>query len=345
MGAILIEGAEHVTLSQNTFSRLDGNAVFLSGYVRNTSVDSNEFVWLGESAVASWGRTDGVDATAGTQPYGTVMTSNLCHEIGHYEKQVSCYFAAASGEATLEANIFYNMPRAAINFNDDMAGGSLVTRNLVWNTCRESQDHGPFNSWGRVPYLVRWPNGTVSPGIKPKNDEISHNFIVAGGGANGGALDHDDGSSFYNDHDNFFVYGGHKSDFDGHRKHSYNNVLAFASVYGGKCVGIGNLPHAAPNPFFAEGFFNNTCILANAGEAYMNLGSCTPDATLANRVVLGANRVMVPGGVDAPVSCGKTYTFAEWVALGLDAGSTISDLPTTPQIIGMAQAVLGMQQQ
>ena len=123
-----------------------------------------------------------------------------------------------------------------------MAGGSQMMWNLVWNTCRESQDHGPFNSvrgaaccacaarrrlqrshvyppfllpqWGRVPYYFPWPNGTISPGIKPQYDELAFNFIVAGGGANGGAFDHDDGSSFYVDHDNFEVYGGHKSDFD-----------------------------------------------------------------------------------------------------------------------------------
>ena len=71
-----------------------------------------------------------------------------------------------------------------------------------------------------VPYLFNWPNGTSAEGLKPQYDEIAFNFMVAGGGANGGALDHDDGSSFYHDHDNFFVYGGHKSDFDGHSKRS-----------------------------------------------------------------------------------------------------------------------------
>lgn len=50
------------------------------------------FVWLGESAIASWGKTDGVDATAGSQPFGTRVLRNLCHEIGLYEKQTSCYF-------------------------------------------------------------------------------------------------------------------------------------------------------------------------------------------------------------------------------------------------------------
>lgn len=87
-----------------------------------------------------------------------------------------------------------------------------------------------------MPYRFPWPNGTVSGGIKPQFDELAWNFIVAGGGANGGSFDHDDGSSvglrpldtpwptrphstdspcdcfaqFYLDHDNFEVYGGHK---------------------------------------------------------------------------------------------------------------------------------------
>jgi len=77
-----------------------------------------------------------------------------------------------------------------------------------------------------VPYLFPFPNGTISQGIQAVSDELDHNFIVAGGGANGGSFDHDDGSSFYRDHDNFEVYGGHKSDFDGHAKRSYNNIHA-----------------------------------------------------------------------------------------------------------------------
>ena len=155
LGAVLISGAEQVTLANNLFTRLDGNAVFLSGYTRNVTVDRNEFVWLGESAVASWGMTAGVDATAGTQPWFTRVTDNICHEIGHTEKQVSCYFAATSHAATVSGNIMYNMPRAAVNFNDDMAGGSKLLRNLVWNTCRESQDHGKSNP--HTPLLLPSP--------------------------------------------------------------------------------------------------------------------------------------------------------------------------------------------
>lgn len=43
-GAILIEGAERVSISDCEFTRIDGNGVFLSGYSRNVSVDRCDFV-------------------------------------------------------------------------------------------------------------------------------------------------------------------------------------------------------------------------------------------------------------------------------------------------------------
>ena len=44
--------------------------------------------------------------------------------------------------------------RAAVN--DGFGGGNNATRNLLFNTCRETGDHGPINSWDRcaaVPQL------------------------------------------------------------------------------------------------------------------------------------------------------------------------------------------------
>jgi len=208
IGSISSEGVNGLVIKNSTFTRLDGNAIVLNGFNRNVSIDRNEFYMLGESAVVSWGRVDGADARNGMQPWGTSMTRNLCHEIGIYEKQVSCYFAALTGNATITDNIFFNMPRAAINFNDDMAGGSVVARNLLFSTVLESQDHGPFNSWGRAPYIINDADGKPTGGLKAAPDEIHHNFLVAGGGANSGCIDNDDGSSFYNDHHNVCIYGG-----------------------------------------------------------------------------------------------------------------------------------------
>ena len=121
------------------FTRIDGNAVFLSGYNRRAAITQNEFIWLGQSAIASWGRTDEWDGTGGQQPRFTRVAGNLAHEIGNLQKQSSFYFSAASCQATLEGNIVYNIPRAAINIQDGFGGGNEFVSNLLYNTCRESR--------------------------------------------------------------------------------------------------------------------------------------------------------------------------------------------------------------
>ena len=67
-----------------------------------------------------------------------------------------------------------------------------------------SGDHGPWNSWDRVPYITKIGNGSSS--IIPAFQQIHNNFIMGTYQTQEG-IDTDDGSSYYNTHDNFFVYG------------------------------------------------------------------------------------------------------------------------------------------
>ncbi len=61
-----------------------------------------------------------------------------------------------------------------------LGGGNVIRNNLLWNSCRESQDHGPINTWSRVPYVTTVRNGTAS--TVPDYTYIGPgNFIVAGG--------------------------------------------------------------------------------------------------------------------------------------------------------------------
>lgn len=75
---------------------------------------------------------------------------NYVSELGHYQKQSAAWFQAKTAQTTLRGNVFFNGPRAGINFNDGFGGGNVIEHNLVFNFCRESSDHGPFNSWVRV---------------------------------------------------------------------------------------------------------------------------------------------------------------------------------------------------
>ena len=99
---------------------------------------------------------------------------------------------------------------------------------------------------------------------------MHNNFIVANYAADGGCLDNDDGSSYYHIHHNFCVYGGHKCDFDGNKKISSDNVHAFPSVYGTTCLNIG--AQSLPPEGYAEGYYNNKCVLPTAGASYLKIG-------------------------------------------------------------------------
>ena len=134
MGAIHLEGTKGVTIESCTVTRVDGNAIMLSGYNRNTTIAKNEFVWIGDSVIASWGYTaplggshgdeilaqykSGVDGTNGEQPRGTIASENFIHELGHFEKQSSPWFQAKSCQNVIKRNIFFNMPRAGVQAQD-----------------------------------------------------------------------------------------------------------------------------------------------------------------------------------------------------------------------------------
>merc|ERR1712072_1004871 len=141
------------------------------------------------------------------------------------------FFQAQSCQTTIAHNIFYNGPRAHINFNDQFGGANRITNNLLLNACRETADHGPFNSWGRQPYITDIRDGTT-PSITPAVTEIDHNFVI-GSYNTQEAIDNDDASEYFETHHNVFVYGymGLKSDFEGHDNVHHNNIYAYLQDY------------------------------------------------------------------------------------------------------------------
>ena len=78
----------------------------------------------------------GWDATDGNQPRFSKILYNFVHELGIWEKQSSFYFQAKSCQNIIKGNniIFFNGPRAGINFNDGMGGGSNVTEKTYYLT-------------------------------------------------------------------------------------------------------------------------------------------------------------------------------------------------------------------
>ena len=186
-----------------------------------------------------------------------------------------------------------------------------------------------------------------TPSTVPAFTEARTNLIVANYAANGGCLDNDDGSSYYRIHGNVCVYGGHKSDFDGHSKLSFGNLHIFPSVYGVKCVGE---LQAMPKKGYAEGYYNNTCILGGDKPVYLRLADCPGElrndsaavAALEEGMTLGNNTLYA---ADAPlVSCGRqSIEAADFLRRGYDRGTRIrSAIPSDETIISWARAMLRM---
>ncbi len=329
MGGLFIEGTEMTTVDSCIFERLDGNGIMISGYNRNATIHGNEFVWIGSSAIAQWGYTNGSsaegmgpDGTAGNQPRFTNVSYNFVHELGIWEKQSSFYFQAKSCQNTLYRNIFFNGPRAGINFNDGFGGGSEIVENILFNTCRESSDHGPFNSWDRQVYVTKVLDGKTPSTVK-QYDEIRSNFIVANYHSSM-AIDNDDGSAYYKTHDNFFTFaGGMKNDFGGHDNHHYNNVYAFVSK------GFGIVGQLKGHEDY---FFNNSLIMTQDGN-YGN-PTCSGDG----KTIVYNNSIYTPNG--KVTECGMSLS--DWQAKGNDPGSRAYKWPSDDQLEALVKNVLHM---
>lgn len=200
-GGVFVENVTNLLIENCTFRRLDGNAIFLSRRTRNVTIRRNRFEWLGENAIATWGQTSAFNAMEGDYPIRTLVERNVMRELGIYQKQSSAYAHSKAALSIVRKNIMFNMPRAAINFNDMMGGGDLVYHNLIFNTCRESGDHGAINTWDRQPFLTDLRDGR--PSFQPRSRKIWRNLIFANYGA-GWGLDNDDGSSWYEVWSNVF---------------------------------------------------------------------------------------------------------------------------------------------
>lgn len=242
IGAVFLEGTENVNFDSCTFERLDGNAVMVSGYNRHATVSNSDFAYIGGNAVAAWGYTNetagadnpkaGVDGTDGEHPEYTTVEGCTVREVGLYEKQSSFFVQAKTALSRVTGNVFFNGPRAGVNANDGFGGGDIISHNLIFSSCRESGDHGPFNSWDRQPFLTTVKNG--NPSMIMKWREIHHNFMIDNYSPQEN-VDNDDGSCYYHTHHNFLVYGGRgmKTDFGGHDNWHFNNVYAFPGLVAG----------------------------------------------------------------------------------------------------------------
>merc|ERR1712232_1436117 len=179
-GAVVVEGAWNVSFRGSRFVDAGGNALMLSRHTKNCTVANSEFLRSGDSAVVAYGAIDVEtgDGTGDEYPSGLLIQSNHMHEIGVWGKQTSCFFQGISGNNVFENNVCYNGPRAMVNINDGFLGLTHVRRNVLFNGCRETTNHGMFNSWDRTPMKFKkhdsWGEDVWTPGMT----DVTGNLIL-----------------------------------------------------------------------------------------------------------------------------------------------------------------------
>ncbi|MDO6801405.1 chitobiase/beta-hexosaminidase C-terminal domain-containing protein [Wenyingzhuangia sp. 1_MG-2023] len=262
-GTIFMEGAENCLVQDCNFEYVGGNGVFMSAYNRKNKVSGCRFVHTGESAVCFVGSPKAVrfyqtwddrllhgknwnamrenmDLEAGPKtpdyPKECVVENSIMHDFGDVGKQVAGVYISMSHKITASHNTIYNCPRAGICINDGTWGGHLIEFNDIWETVRETGEHGPFNSWGRE---RQWKGGrgTNEHFIKEltrldaidntilRNNKIANyrKSISAGNWT----IDLDDGSSYYEIYNNLNL-GSTIKLRDGMGRKVYNNITVSA---------------------------------------------------------------------------------------------------------------------
>ncbi|SKC63536.1 Right handed beta helix region [Ohtaekwangia koreensis] len=249
-GAVLLDGAENCSLKNCALLNLGGNAVFFNNYNRNCEVSGCVFSEVGASAICFVGDPNAVrspsfeynqfvplaqiDHTPGPKtnnyPAECIVYNNLMFNLGRVEKQSAGIELSMCQSITVSHNTVYDVPRAGINIGEGTWGGHLIEYNDVFNTVKESGDHGSFNSWGRDRY---WhPDKKVLDTIVENNFELTTLDVVKPITIrnnrmrcdHGWDIDLDDGSSNYFIYNNLCLNGGIKLR-EGVNRIVENNIL------------------------------------------------------------------------------------------------------------------------
>jgi len=166
----------------------------------------------------------------GNYPADCLVDDCPIHLTGRVEKQTAGVEIDLAQNITVRHCSIYDLPRAGINIGDGCWGGHVIEFCDIFDTVKETGDHGSFNSWGRDRF---WrPNiDEVNAWVKqipelPRLDAVKP-IVLANNRwrcDHGWDIDLDDGSSFYIITNNLCLHGGIKNR-EGFGRVVENNIL------------------------------------------------------------------------------------------------------------------------
>ncbi len=295
-GAILLEGTEDCRIEDCAFDHVGGNAIFLSNYNRRAAIRTCRFFHTGESAVAfvgspaavrnyqTWDDQDlhhrpwitdlsKIDPTPGPltpdYPADCVVEDCVMSEIGDFGKQVAGVFISKSHRIAVRHCTIHGTARAGLCLNDGTWGGHEISDCDIWDTIRETGEHGPFNAWGRDRMWFKEGNlqqqlvalDALDPTLIHHNRIANFRPSISAGNW---TIDLDDGASRYEITDNLSL-GSTLKFRDGFFRTASNNIFVSAVP-----LGFHVWPAAS-----GDRFFHNLTVVAGARP-----GERQPEATL-----------------------------------------------------------------
>jgi hypothetical protein len=255
-GALFFSGAEDCTLEDCSIDQVGGNAVFVNNYNRRIAIRGCHISGAGANGVAFVGDPGAVRSATfwnqnrkiadidkapgpktGNYPADCLVEDCLIYRTGRVEKQTAPVQIAMSQGVTVRHCSLYDVPRAGINIGDGCWGGHVIEFCDIFDTVKETGDHGSFNSWGRDRYwgLKGVDLSTVTLGeLKQlpvldaaKTTVMRNNRWRCD---HGWDIDLDDGSTNYHIYNNLCLNGGIKLR-EGFYRVCENNIMVDNSFH------------------------------------------------------------------------------------------------------------------
>jgi len=256
-GAVVFTGAEDCTIADCDFLSVGGNTVFVNRYNRRITIRGCNITDSGANGVCFVGDPGAVrsprfqyserhtfeeiDKEPGPKtndyPADCLVEDCLIRRTGRFEKQTAPIQISMSARITVRHCSIYDVPRAGINVSEGTWGGHVIEYCDVFDTVKETGDHGSFNSWGRDRFwgLKDFDLNTVTLG-EHKNLpllDVVETIVIRNNRwrcDHGWDIDLDDGSSNYHIYNNLCLHGGLKNR-EGFYRTVENNVIVNNSFH------------------------------------------------------------------------------------------------------------------
>jgi hypothetical protein len=245
-GAVLMDGVEDCAIDDCTIDGVGGNGIFVSNYARRIDVTRCKLAEAGGNGVCFVGdpeavrsprfeyhetfNFDEIDKQPGPKtdnyPQECRVHDCLITRIGRVHKQSAAVQISMSQGITISHCSIYDVPRAGINISEGTWNGHLIEFCDVFDTVKETGDHGSFNSWGRDRF---WHLGDCDLKEHPELSllDAQTTTILRNNRwrcDHGWDIDLDDGSTNYHIYNNLCLNGGIKNR-EGFYRTVENNIM------------------------------------------------------------------------------------------------------------------------